>query len=46
MLFRDATIYRYIVYRIVLSLYRRIDTKSKLYRYIAYRDISTYRGLF
>ena len=34
---RDATIYRYIVYRIVLSLYRCIDTKSN--RIVIYRRI-------
>ena len=28
MYIRDATIYQYIVYHIVLSLYRCIDTKS------------------
>ena len=39
---RDATIYRYIVYRIALSLYRCIDTKSNridISRIVIYRRI-------
>jgi len=37
---RDATIYRYIVYRIVLSLYRCIDTKSTHIDISRYIDVS------
>ena len=39
---RDATIYRVSHHFKTISLYRY---KAKPYRYIAYGDISTYRGL-
>ena len=51
---RDATIYRHIVYRIILSLYRCINTKSNhinisrivIYRCIAasFNEIIEHRG--
>ena len=44
-LYRDATIYRYIAYRIVLRQYRCIDTKSNridISRIVIYQHIVAY----